>query len=78
MPFDPYQKIVLDSYGEHVVETPDDIEECGDTLLKFLLVELSEAEDCTSNEVAIARIDSAISQLQAVKSAFEELVEEQS
>jgi len=61
--FDKYQKIVLASYGEHCVETPADVDVCGDGLLQFLLAEFSEQEDCESIEQALRRIKVAQAQL---------------
>lgn len=71
--FDQYQKIVAESYasGDHACHGPDDAKDCGDTLLTFLMSELSEREDCDSFECAVNRLDSAIRQLTEVRSAFE-------
>ena len=70
--FDQYQKIVAESYdgGFHACHTPGDVDSCGDTLLTFLMRELSEHEDCDSFECAVNRLDSAIRQLTEVRSAF--------
>jgi hypothetical protein len=71
--FDRYQKIVVNSYneGEHLVTDPVTVHDCGDGLLRFLLTELSEKEDCDSYDCAIQRLDSAISQLSSLKRTFE-------
>ncbi len=71
--FDQFQKTVLGSYanGEFAKIKSTEVETCGDSLLKFLLIELSEAEDCDSAEEAIRRIDSAIRELNEVRSVFE-------
>lgn len=70
--FDPFQKLVLETYnaGDHAVHQPSDIEDCGDTLLSFLLVELSDNEGCDSFETAVNRLDTAIRQMEEVRSAF--------
>lgn len=72
--FDDFQKTVLNSYvgGEFANIKPSEVDTCDDSLLKFLLIELSKAEDCGSIEEAIGRIDTAIEQLTEVRSAFEE------
>jgi hypothetical protein len=72
--FDVNQKIVLESYnrGDHLVSSKDDVPGCGDTLLKFLLAELSVAEDCVDHKTAIRRLETAIDQLSQVKRAFEQ------
>ncbi len=71
--FDPYQQIVASTYnaGDHCAHTPADIHKCGDTLLTFLLIELSEQEDCDSFDCAVNRLDTAIRQLTEVRNAFE-------
>jgi len=70
--FDPFQKLVLETYagGEHAELTVDRIDDCGDTLLTFLLYELSDSEGCDSFENAVARLDTAIRELEDVRSAF--------
>lgn len=71
--FDQFQQIVLEHYdqGEHCVHSRADIPQCGDTLLQFLLSELSEQEDCDSMDTAINRLDSAIRQLTDLMHEFE-------
>ena len=71
--FDQFQKVVIESYndGDHQVESTADVPDCGDGLLKFLLTELSEGEDCDSFDCAVQRIDMAIRQLTSLQSVFE-------
>ncbi|MDK9702410.1 MAG: hypothetical protein OEL20_04670 [Sulfuritalea sp.] len=69
--FDQFQQVVLESYGDHLVQTSVDIPNCGDGLLKFVLTELSEQEDCDSFDCAVQRLDTAIGQLASLRSAFE-------
>lgn len=63
------QKIVAKNYcgGElnssHVMQTLDT---CGDGLFKFLMVELSDEEDCVSINDAYNRVATAIDQLQTL------------
>ena len=73
MKFDEIQQLVVANYnnGDHLVEKPDDVENCGDGLLKFLLVELSTAEDCHSPEEAILRLGTAIHELQTLSEAIQ-------
>lgn len=72
--FDQIQQVVIASYdnGEHAACKPQDVPDCGDGLLKFLLIELSEQEDCDSFECAVKRLDTAIRQLSQLRSVLEE------
>ncbi len=67
--FDEHQTFVIKYYvnGEFDHLEPDDIPECGDGLLKFLLTELSESEGCDSIEEAARRLDGAIRELQDLR-----------
>lgn len=71
--FNEFQQVVATSYddGNHQCLSPDDTNDCGDTLLAFLMTELSDNEGCDSAGCAIDRIDSAIRQLTEVRAAFE-------
>ncbi|MYM92364.1 hypothetical protein [Duganella vulcania] len=73
-PWDQFQQVVIASYnnGDHLAQDPADVRNVGDTLLTFLLLELSEKEDCDSVSTAIDRLNSAISQLEKVRDAFQE------
>lgn len=51
----------------------DDLDQCGDTLFVFLMLELSDTEDCDSTEEAIRRIESGKRQLAAAIDALEAL-----
>lgn len=68
-PFDEIQRLVLQSYekGEFAHLAPQEVVDCGDGLLKFLLVELSQQEDCENFEVAVNRVETAIRQLQDLR-----------
>lgn len=78
--FNDAQKAVLRTYANgdfaHLCEVTDEktladeLEHCGDGLLRFLIVELSSKEDCDSLQEAQQRIESAISQLQEVVDAI--------
>ena len=70
---DRFQRIVLDAYqdGEHANLRPSEIGSSGDTLLKFLLIDISEREDCDSFEEAVYRLDAAIKDLTEVRARFE-------
>lgn len=47
------------------------MDDCGDGLLRFLLVELSKVEDCDSLDTAVLRIDKACDDLREVAQAIE-------
>lgn len=53
-----------------------DVRVCGDGLLAFLLVELSEEEACTSTDEAFSRVAAAIEQLREVLAALDSITEE--
>lgn len=48
-----------------------ELRECGDTLFKFVMIELSTGEDCDSLDTAKQRIATAISELEDVARALE-------
>lgn len=70
--FGAFQQIVANVYdgGNHECNSPDDIDTCGDSLLTFLMKEVSEKEDCRSVEEAIARMDVAMRQIEVVRDAL--------
>lgn len=70
--FDECQQVVVEHYddGQHAVHEPADVENCGDGLLRFLMVELSANEDCDSFNTAVYRLDTAIRQLTNLRSVF--------
>lgn len=72
-PFDDIQQVVVESYanGEFMGLQPAEVDDCGDGLLRFLLIELSKGEDCDSFETAIDRLETAIRQLRELSCAFE-------
>ena len=51
-------------------------EEAGDTLFAFLMIELSDAEDCEGPDDALRRVRSAVDQLEDVADALETLADE--
>ena len=71
------QVTCLSFYGQgdfaHLIETPSfeefqrEMEQCGDTLLQFMVVELAGSEDCDSVATAIQRMENAIQDIEAVK-----------
>ena len=67
--FDEIQQCVIQHYekGEFSHLSPSDVEDCGDGLLKFLLVELSKQEDCENFDVAVQRVETAMRQLQYLR-----------
>ena len=70
--FDTLQQQVIEVYadGEYVCLTPAGVSTCGDTLLKFLLSELSTQEDCKGVQDAVDRRDTAMRELAQVRAAF--------
>jgi hypothetical protein len=77
--FDEFQQVVADSYvgGEFAGNSPDDINDCGDTLFAFLMAELSVKEDCSGFGEAIRRLDTAIRELNEVRDAFKAKLKDQ-
>jgi len=84
--FNEAQKAVLKNYGGGdysyflsepvtVAEWPATLNNIGDGLFKFLLVELDDKEDCDTPEEAMQRVDSAIRQLQEVRSDLDDIDE---
>jgi hypothetical protein len=73
--FDAQQTLVLNTYanGEFAHIIPGQEGHCGDTLLKFLLVEVSGKEDCEIAQTAVDRLTTAILELTEVREAFEQL-----
>jgi hypothetical protein len=51
----------------------EQLDQCGDTLFEFLMIELSDAEDCDSLEEAVRRLESARRQLDEALGALEGL-----
>lgn len=73
MGLDKFQRIVADSYKEGEFSSVGIIQEAkdlGDGLFTFLMIELSEDEDCDSIEEAISRINKIISQVRQVCQAL--------
>lgn len=75
---DENQKIVAENYCGGEFSYADEVKDplgrdYGDGLFRFLLVELSHAEDCDSKEEALKRLSNIINQIEEVKAAFEKL-----
>ena len=61
------QQIVAETYCGGELNRPDVMEtldNCGDGLFRFLMVELSDEEDCTDTDDAYNRVANAINQLE--------------
>jgi hypothetical protein len=81
----PGQRAILEKYArgqfsylacsKSEEEFRSSVARCGDGVLKFLMTELSSAEDCSSGEQASARIEIAIAQLQSVLGAVQDIPE---
>jgi hypothetical protein len=71
MHLNDWQKAIAQTYSDgdyaHFAETGEigdsELDRCGDTLFEFLMLELSDAEDCDSLEEAVRRVESACCQL---------------
>lgn len=73
---DALQKLVLEHYcrGEFAhVSTPEEVSECGDSLVGFLMSELSTNSDCENVSMAVHRLGNAISELEQLKSRLEQI-----
>lgn len=76
-----FQKTAARAYGDgdyaHIAdiattqEADAEIEDCGDTLFRFVMVELRSSEDCDSKEEALRRLEKAIADIQGVIHAIE-------
>lgn len=70
------QRKVIEVYGKgdfsHVT-MQQELDECGDGLFRFLMVELSSSEDCTDVETACQRVANAIGDLENVLQHLETL-----
>jgi hypothetical protein len=79
MQLNDWQRAIARNYGDgdYVQFAIDgeisdvDLDQCGDTLFVFLMLELSDTEDSDSTEEAIRRIESARRQLDAAIGALE-------
>ena len=72
--FTAIQRTVLKFYedGEHLgLQSMPEVEQCGDTLLLFLMRELASSEGCDGFEEALARLSLAQKQIDAVKFGLE-------
>jgi hypothetical protein len=73
MKLDPIQRFVVNNYedGEFsYIESLKEARDCGDSLLLFLLRELSVAQDCCDLDTATTRLDMAIAQLSELRNKF--------
>jgi hypothetical protein len=76
-----WQKSIARTYGggdyAHIAEqgevSADDLDTCGDTLFRFLMVELADSEDCDTQEEAVRRVARAREQLDDAVAALEAL-----
>jgi hypothetical protein len=81
----PAQRAILEKYAggqfsyldccNTAEEFRSSVARAGDGMLKFLMAETSNTEDCTSGEQAGARIEIAIAQLQSVLSVVQDIPE---
>lgn len=52
-------------------EFDSELENCGDTLFKFLMIELSESEDCSDIETSINRMNTVAESIRSIQSKLE-------
>ena len=86
--FNKAQALCLETYANgdfaHLLEIDSQASfdaallDCGDGLLRFLVVELATSEDCDSTDTAINQIATAISDLTVVKDMLEARPQEES
>jgi hypothetical protein len=72
-PLTEYQRAALAVYADgdfQYLESYQFDDEYGDSLLTFVMAELSTNEDCESRDMAISRIEGGIADLQAVLDAL--------
>lgn len=71
-PLEPLQMLAAEAYcnGFDRKYFKEEIPDCGDGLLKFLMAELSSQEDCQDQETALQRVTSALAQLRRVETAL--------
>lgn len=76
-----WQKAVAHTYGggdysyliEQAEVSREDLADCGDTLFVFLMVELSDQEDCDYQEEAVRRVARARDQINSAIAVLEAL-----
>lgn len=69
MDINQFQKVLMSTYaqGEFAhITTRKELDECGDTLFIFLMLELATKEDCDSTEEAIKRLTCAVNDINDV------------
>lgn len=73
--FNEYQKLAAKHYcgGEMShVQDDEDVRNCGDGLFRFIMVELSDTEDCDTDDTAKMRMEQASEDLLTMSNTFEE------
>lgn len=76
-----WQRAIIRTYGggdyayltEQAAVSHEELADCGDTLFEFLMIELSDQEDCEDQEEAIRRVTQARDQLDAAIAVLEAL-----
>ncbi|WP_087863949.1 hypothetical protein [Comamonas thiooxydans] len=71
-PLEPIQMLAAKAYADGFDRRyfKEDIADCDDGLLKFLMAELSEKEDCSDRDEALKRVMTAQAQLRRIESAL--------
>jgi hypothetical protein len=75
MALNEFQKMASKVYGggdfAHV-ESMDEVNEAGDTLFRFIMIELGEGEDCDSIDTALSRMRMARDDVESVLTALQD------
>ena len=72
--FNEFQRAALDTHegpNTSVIETPADLDCCGDPLLRFLVDDMATSECCDSWDEALRRVDEAMSRVSEIRAAIE-------
>ena len=68
-----FQRVIAESYEGGELNHGDvlgDLDTCGDGLFKFLMIEMSDSEDCDGFITAIGRLTTIAGQINEVKEAM--------
>lgn len=73
MCFNEFQKKIIETYSDgdfNHITTKEEVNEAGDTLFRFLIIETATSEDCDSFTTAYKRIETSIKKLQIISEHF--------
>lgn len=75
MALNEYQQIAANVYGGgdyKAIQSVDEARDLGDTLFRFVMIELGGDEDCDSLDTAISRMRSARNDIESVLTALQD------